>query len=90
MTLIKTIKNIIEACCGKLDVMEAEINKQNAKISSLQEQVEMIKTTQTASTVLLEEILFTVSEPQTPDIVPQEEKVIIKNLVQNKVPHGLN
>lgn len=97
MTFLKKIKTVIEACCGKLDTMEAEIHKQQSRISSLQGQVEEIKEHQMSSTVLLEEILFAVSQSkeelfltEEPTDVVIEEKDLIENLVQNTTPFDVN
>jgi hypothetical protein len=55
MTFLKKIKVIIEACCGKLDSLEDRMSK-------LQEKQEQMENDQKDQIMLLEEILFTVSQ----------------------------
>lgn len=101
LTFLKKIKNVIVAACDKLDTLEATLQRQQSIISNLQTQVEQMKTNQGDSTVLLEEILFTVSqssdvknhigskEPHISD-VSISENAILENLVQNKPQNELN
>jgi len=80
---------VIEAACGKLDTMEANLYKQQTIITNLQSQVENMKNEQVESTVLLEEILFAVSQSKNADVVV-DEKAILENLVQTKPKHDVN
>lgn len=86
MTFLKKIKTVIEACCGKLDVLEAEVHKQNTRITNLQQEIEEIKATQNSSTILLEEILFAVSQSNSPDDSRQD----VLNSVHTKVLYDVN
>ena len=95
LTFLKKIKNVIVAACGKLDTLEATLQHQQNIITNLQTQVEQMKTSQGDSTVLLEEILFTVSQSndiKNPDNIEisASENSILENLVQNKPRNELN
>lgn len=96
MTFLKKIKTVIEACCGKLDTMEAEIHKQQSQMSNMQRQIEELTESQSGTTILLEEILFAVSQSQeelkdNPTVIlHKEDNDLIENLVQNRLPHDVN
>lgn len=75
MTFLKKIKVIIEACCGKLDSLEARMSK-------LQEKQEQMETDQKDQIMLLEEILFTVSQSNDSN---SETKKITNTLYNEKL-----
>lgn len=89
LTFLKKIKTVIEAACGKLDTMESKLNKQQTIITKLQTQVEEMKTEQGDSRVLLEEILFTVSQSNEPEKTPNKNP-ILENPVQIKRSYEVN
>lgn len=84
MTFLKKIKVIIEACCGKLDSLEARISK-------LQEKQEQIENDQKDQIILLEEILFTVSQSNNnSENEKMSNTMYDENLVQTKRRFSVN
>lgn len=95
MSFINKFKEVIEACCGKLDNLKIDIHKQNSRISNLQQQIESIKENQNNLTVLLEEILYNVSQSNETNKIKVNHQSTshhhdFENLVQNKSPFDVN